>query len=99
MVCVLSKMCESRVTEKGFDFVTLDVNKICLKCIFNSARLVLRMQKYGVTVSVPLHIPRCKNASPWAQMECTEETKSAKCSVGEHLGFLCFRDQHYLWTE
>lgn len=52
----MTKMCESRVTEMEFDFATLDVNKICLKCIFYSTWLVLRMQKYGATVGVSLHI-------------------------------------------
>lgn len=33
------------------------------------------MQKYGACMSVSLHILHWKNASPWAQMECTEETK------------------------
>lgn len=56
MVYFVTKMCESRVTEMEFDFATLDVNKICLKCIFYSTCLVLRMQKYGATVGVSLHI-------------------------------------------
>ncbi len=97
MVCFVSEMCDSKVTERGFDFATLDVNKICLKCIFYSTWLVLRMQKHGATVS--LHILHWKNALSWPQMECIEENQSAKCSVGEHLGFLCFKDQRYLWID
>lgn len=75
MWSILWVTCDSRVTENGFHVATLDVNKICLICIFYSARLVLRMQKYGATVSGSLHILHWKNTLPWAQMECTEETK------------------------
>lgn len=75
-----------------YDFATLDVNKTCLKCIFYSSLLVLRRQKYGATVSVSLHILRLGHR--WSEYW---RNQSVKCSVGEHLGFLWFRNQRYLW--
>lgn len=93
-------MCDSRVTENVFHFAAFGVNKICLKCIFYSSWLVMRMQKYGATVSITAYRIFCIERTPRLGHRWSVP-KKPKCEVFSWWAswLLMVRDQPYLWID
>lgn len=63
-------MCDSRVTEEGFDFATFDVNKICLKCIFYSCLACAEGAEIWCNCEGFIGYSALKERPALAQMEC-----------------------------